>query len=100
MDDPECPGAERTTTAAHLLAVYVLPDCPGWSRAQALAAITRAAGISNLEVRVFDLSLAGIVVPDCVVASPTWVLDNRRIGFGNPDPDWLLTRLGAVPGGE
>lgn len=100
MDDPECPGAAQSTNAAHLLAVYAMPDCPGWGRAQALAAIARAAGISRLEVRVVDLSQAERAVPDCVVASPTWVLDDRRIAFGNPDPDWLLSRLGTLTGGD
>lgn len=100
MDDQGRPGAEHASPAIHRLEVYAMPDCPGWSRAQMLAAIVRAAGISGLEVRIVDLTRAGIAVPEVVVASPTWVLDNRRIAFGNPDPDWLLARLGALKGGD
>lgn len=94
MDDRDCPDAE------HLLAVYATPGCPGWNRAQALAAIIQAAGVADLEVRVVDLSRAGRALPECVVASPTWVLDGRRIAFGNPEPDWLLSRLGVLTGGD
>jgi hypothetical protein len=94
MDDRDCPGA------AHLLAVYATPGCPGWNRAQALAAIIQAAGIADLDVRVVDLSRADRAAPECVVASPTWVLDGRRIAFGNPEPEWLLARLGVLAGGD
>jgi hypothetical protein len=94
MDDRDCLGAAR------LLAVYATPGCPGWNRAHALAALIQAAGIADLEVRVVDLSRAGRAVPECVVASPTWVLDGRRVAFGNPEPDWLLSRLGVLAGGD
>lgn len=100
MDERDCPGAAHCREAAHLLAVYATPGCPGWNRARALAALVQAAGIAELEVRVVDLSRAGRAAPECVVASPTWVLDGRRIAFGNPDPDWLLARLGDLAGGE
>jgi hypothetical protein len=100
VDDPERPGAGRRATAAHLLAVYAMPDCPGWGRAQELAAIVREMGIARLEVCFVDLTRADKVAPECVVASPTWVLDDRRIAFGNPEPDWLLSRLGALMGGD
>ncbi len=86
---------EREIT--HLLEVYVMPDCPGRQRATTLATLVRAAGIRGVKVRVVELSRPGTVVPECVVASPTWVLDGRRIAFGNPDPDWLLARLEALP---
>jgi hypothetical protein len=80
----------------HLLEVYAMPHCPGWHRATALAMHVHAIGIAGVEIRLVDLSRPGSVVPDCVVASPTWVLDGRRFSLGNPDPGWLLARLAAL----
>jgi hypothetical protein len=100
MDDRESPGISWKPTVRHRLAVYALPHCPGWGRAEALAAAVRAAGISGLEVRLVDLSQPAQPVPECVVASPTWVLNGRRIAFGNPDPDWLLSWLRVLAGGD
>jgi hypothetical protein len=80
----------------HLLEVYAMPHCPGWHCATALAMRAQAAGIAGVEIRLVDLSRPGTAVPETVIASPTWVLDGRRIALGNPDPDWLLARLAAL----
>lgn len=77
-----------------------MPDCPGWDRAQALAEVVRASSIPGLELRMVDLTGADAVVPESVIASPTWVLDERRIALGNPDPEWLLALLRGLTGGE
>jgi hypothetical protein len=99
VDDPRHLSAEPGATP-HLLVVYAIPDCPGWNRARELAAFVQAASIARLEVRVVDLAQAETAVPECVVASPTWVLDDRRIAFGNPEPNWLLARIVALRGGD
>jgi hypothetical protein len=99
MEDRDCLGAAQCGEATHLLAVYAMPGCPGWNRAQALASLLQAADIADLEVRIVDLS-RDRGAPECVVASPTWVLDGRRLAFGNPDADWLLARLSALTGGD
>lgn len=100
MDDWDRPGAAQSDEATHLLAVYATPGCPGWNQARMLAAMVETVAIAGLEVRVVDLSRADRPVPECVVASPTWVLDGRRIAFGNPEPSWLLSRLDALMGGD
>ncbi|MGH2613718.1 MAG: hypothetical protein ACRDJC_00625 [Thermomicrobiales bacterium] len=79
-----------------LLEVYTMPHCPGWHCATSLATQVHAAGLTGVEIRLVDLSRPGVVVPETVVASPTWLLDGRRISLGNPDPDWLLARLAAL----
>lgn len=81
---------------AHLLEVYAMCGCPGWRRATDLATLARTTGIAGVQVRIVDLSHPGTVVPESVVASPTWLLDGHRIALGNPDADWLLARLDAL----
>ena len=73
-----------------------MPHCPGWHCATALAMQAQAAGIAGVEIRLIDLLHPRTAVPESVIASPTWVLNGRRITLGNPDPDWLLARLAAL----
>jgi hypothetical protein len=93
MDDPEAPRDSQAGESCHLLEVYAMPDCPGWHRATALVAAASAAGIAGLAVRSVDLTQCAATVPESVIASPTWLLDGRRIALGNPDPAWLLAHL-------
>lgn len=81
--------------ARRILEVYAMPGCPGWRRAVTLATVTRLAAIPGVEVVVRDLSSPWTHAPESVVASPTWVLDGRRLALGNPDLEWLLERLGV-----
>ncbi len=91
--------ADVSRAARRLLAVYLVPGCPGWDRARALAAHLESAALEHLEVQVIDLSRVE-TAPACVVASPTWVLDGRRLALGNPDAEWLLARLRELTRGD
>lgn len=96
MSIVESPRESCAVQAAQLLEVYAMPGCPGWRRATTLVTMVHAVGISGVDVRVVDMSRPGIVPPDCVVASPTWVLNGCRLALGNPDPDWMLAHLDAL----
>ena len=94
--------APRPPTAAtgRRLEVYVAPDCAGCETARGLAAIVRARGLPGVEVRLIDLGEQGAVRPAAVFAVPTYLLDGRVLSLGNPEPEWLLARLGAPPAAE
>jgi hypothetical protein len=96
MDDRGGPDRARTSGTTHVLAVYALPDCPGWIRAMTIAAQILDAGIPGVDVRLIDLSRVEGPPPPTVIASPTWILNGRRIALGNPDPDWLIALLGRL----
>ena len=99
MDDRGGPDRAITSGTTHVLAIYALPDCPGWSRATAIVAMILDAAIPGLDVRLIDLSRVEGPPPLAVIASPTWMLNGRRIALGNPDPDWLLAILSGRPEG-
>lgn len=95
LGHPVSPEPDRSQGTTRILEVYALPGCPGWRRALTLATMARLAAVPGVEVVVQNMSAPETRVPEAVVASPTWVLDGRRIALGNPDPEWLLKRLGV-----
>jgi hypothetical protein len=99
MDDRSSPDRVRTSGTTHVLAVYALPNCPGWIRATMIAVQILDAGVPGVDVRLIDLSrVEG--PPPTVIASPTSILDGRRIALGNPDPDWLIAFFGRLLEGD
>lgn len=99
MDGRGCPEHAPSTGPTRALTVYGMPDCPGWRRATMLATLVENAGIPGVTVEIVDLACLTEPVPHAVIASPTWLLDGRRIALGNPDPAWLLALLGALAEG-
>ncbi len=99
MEDRGGPDRAITSGTTHVLAIYALPSCPGWNRAAAIVEMVLDAAIAGLDVRLIDLSRVEGPPPLAVIASPTWILNGRRIALGNPDPDWLLAILSETPEG-
>lgn len=100
MDCRDGPDTRLDAGPSHRLVVYVMTGCPGWSRARQLASLITDAGIAGLDVTIIDLATITTPLPTSVIASPTWLLDGKRIALGNPDPDWLLAHLNALPTGD
>ena len=85
--------------ARRLLEIYVAPGCFGCETARGLAGTVRGLDLPGLEVRLIDLSAAGVVRPPAVFAVPTYLLDGRVLCLGNPFEDWLTARL-RLDGGD
>jgi hypothetical protein len=82
------------------LQIVVERSCLGWETARRLAALVRASGPPGVEVDLIDLAESGAVRPAAVFAVPTYLLDGRVLSLGNPEPEWLLARLGAALAAE
>ena len=83
-----------------LLEIYIAPDCLGCETARGLAGSVRALGLSDVEVRLIDLSEFDVVRPPTVFAVPTYVLDGRVLSLGNPEEAWLVARLRRATNGH
>ena len=86
------------TMAKRILAVYVLPDCPGCERAYRIAGEVKRR-CPQIQVRVIDLSEPTAIQPPNVFSVPTYLLDGRVISLGNPDIDRLVVTLMGRPRG-
>ncbi len=84
--------------AKPILAVYLLPGCPGCGRAYWMAGEVKRR-CAQVQVRVIDLSLPTATRPPNVFSVPTYLLDGRVISLGNPDIDQLVATLMGRPGG-
>ncbi len=84
--------------AKRILAVYVLPGCPGCERAYRIAGEVKRR-CPQIQVRVIDLSEPTAIQPPNVFSVPTYLLDGRVISLGNPDIDRLVITLMGRPGG-
>lgn len=86
-----------------LLEIFVLPGCFGSETAIRLGKRVQLMRLRQIEVRLVDLSVPGIVRPAQVFAVPTYLLDGRLLCLGNPEEEWLISRLTASarpgPGG-
>ncbi len=76
-----------------VLEIVVGPNCAGCETARRLAADLTRRNLPGLGIRVLDLNEPDIVRPDGVFAVPTYLLDGRIISLGNPELDWLLSRV-------
>ena len=81
------------------LEVYVSRECLNCAEAVRLAEDT-ADRFPSVEVQVIDLGgeLENRLLPDTVVAVPTYLLDGRVISLGNPYPEDLFARLHEAVG--
>lgn len=80
--------------ASHVvLQIFVTPDCFGCEEASRLAALMRRE-FPDLEVELHILTRAEAVPPG-VVATPTYLLDGRRICLGNPRPAELAGEVAS-----
>lgn len=75
------------------LAVYVLGECFNCRYALATAAAIRD-HYPHVEVEVIDLATA--TPPDCVFATPTYLLDGRVWSLGNPSSQQIESTFGAA----
>jgi predicted thioredoxin/glutaredoxin len=83
--------------AKPVLAVYLLPDCPGCERAHWIAGEVKRR-CPDVQVRVIDLSEPAAIRPSNVFSVPTYLLDGQVISLGNPDLDRLVVTLIGQPG--
>ena len=92
--------AARALPAARRLEVYVAAHCFSCVEAHRLAAAA-ASRFPGLEVRTIDLDAARAgappVLPDGVVAVPTYLLDGTVVALGNPEPEQLFARIASAP---
>jgi hypothetical protein len=87
--------------AARRLEVYVAAHCLSCVEAHRLAAAA-ARRFPGLDVRTIDVDAAarrsaGQVLPESVVAVPTYLLDGRVVALGNPDPEQLFACIASPP---
>jgi hypothetical protein len=82
------------------LQIVVERSCPGCETARGLAALVRASGPPGVDVELIDLTESGVIRPAAVFAVPTYLLDGRVLCLGNPEAEWLLARLDAIPAAE
>ena len=74
------------------LQVVVASHCANCGPALALAD-DLATRFPDLTVEIIDLDAAGAVVPDAAFAVPTYLLNDRILWLGNPDPIAAVAHL-------
>ena len=79
---------------AHTVEIYVIEHCPICRCADEVAAIIREE-FPAVAVHFIDVAQPGAVVPECVFATPTYLLDGRRWSLGNPSLDLVRKTLSA-----
>lgn len=67
------------------LKIYVAEGCSGCLEARHTAFQIKQ-DYPELSVKVIDIGSAGESIPDDVFATPTYMLNNRIVSLGNPDP--------------
>ena len=75
-----------------ILCVYISDDCASCEQAVELAQWVEDS-ISELDVKVVNVSNPGVEMPPGVSATPSYVLDGKVIHLGNPAREWLFERL-------
>jgi hypothetical protein len=78
-----------------ILEIFVMPLCFGCQIAEDMARRIRSHHLSNVDVRLIDLSDPTVTRPDSVFAVPTYQINGRVICLGNPEEPWLLALLEA-----
>ena len=79
------------------LRIYVAPHCAGCRTALELAEAARRAR-PNHAIQVINLSdHTDEPLPQEVIGTPTYLLDNEVISLGNPELEELLCRLDQPP---
>ena len=80
--------------------MYVAAHCFSCAEARRLAAAA-ARRFRGLDVRTIDIEApragAPPVLPDGVVAVPTFLLGGAVVALGNPEPEQLFARIAAAP---
>jgi hypothetical protein len=82
------------------LQIVVERSCLGCETARGLAALVRSSGPPGVDIELIDLAEPGAIRPAAVFAVPTYLLNGMVLCLGNPEPDWLLARLEAIPAAE
>ncbi|HEX9037871.1 MAG TPA: thioredoxin family protein [Ktedonobacterales bacterium] len=80
------------------LDIYIADHCENCQESLRLAALARTSA-PGVDVRVINLDTTSDAIPPRVIATPTYMLDNRVVSLGNPRPDELL-RLLSEPARE
>ncbi|CAN5731656.1 hypothetical protein BH23CHL5_BH23CHL5_25830 [soil metagenome] len=75
------------------LEVFVHPDCLAGDTAQSIVDRLRRLRFPNVDIRLIDLSLPGVIRPAAIFTVPTYVLNDKVISLGNPAFDELLKRI-------
>ena len=99
-DAPRRTLAALAAPGARRLDVYVAAHCFACAEARRLAAAA-ARRFPGLEVRTIDIDAARAgtppVLPDGVVAVPTYLLDGAVVALGNPGAEQLFARIASAP---
>lgn len=77
------------------LQIFVADHCPNCAVARGLARWI-AGRYPDLAVSVVDIDDPRAEVPECVFATPTFLLDGRLVSLGNPRPAEVVAWLGAA----
>lgn len=78
------------------LQIYVQEACASCARSRQLAAMI-AGEYSQIEVEIIEIeSLSVDQWPDALFATPTWLLNGRRVCLGTPDPLRLRQQIDAL----
>lgn len=92
LDDEGNPCVGRP---AHRLLVYVTSECFSCQEAVLLAAqVTRH--FPQIITEIINLDDPCSTRPDCVFAVPTYLLDGKVVGLGNPYREQLFARIMEV----
>ncbi len=68
-----------------ILKIFVRDDCSGCVEAQRIAA-RLIQEFPQLKVELIDIGNPQAIVPESVFATPTYMLNNRIVSLGNPNP--------------
>ncbi len=72
-----------------VLKVFVIEHCPGCVEARNIATRVEQ-DYPSLRVEIIDINDAQVTIPDAVFATPTFMLNNRVVSLGNPDPNDIV----------
>lgn len=80
---------------AAIVEIYVTPHCPVCAYSHEVAAMIRAE-FPAVEVRMITLGTSGVIIPESVFATPTYLLNGQRWSLGNPSPGQVRATLAAA----
>ena len=69
-----------------ILKVFVVEQCPTCDEARTIA-MQIEQDYPEVMVDVVDIGDTGVVVPETIFATPTFMLNDRVVSLGNPDPE-------------
>jgi hypothetical protein len=66
--------------------IYIAEECPICQYAFEVAAMIQD-DFPSVDVHLIKMDEPNVTIPECVFATPTYLLDGDRWSLGNPSPD-------------